>query len=47
MDTLNYGQVNSDITKYGLTEQSNTGSKLRKPPSDKFEDGLLVVGGQL
>lgn len=45
MDILNSEQVNSGKTEYGLTEQSNTGSKLRKPPSDASEDGLLAVRG--
>lgn len=45
MDKLNREKVNSDTTEYGLTEQSNTGSKLRKPPSEDSEDGLLCVGG--
>ncbi len=43
MDRLHNEKVNSDTTEYGLTEQSNTGSKLRKPPLEQSEDGLLCV----
>jgi len=45
MDKLNNEEVNSGITEYGLTEQSNTGSKLCKPPLEQSEDGLLCVHG--
>jgi hypothetical protein len=47
MDILNSEQVNIGTTEYGLTEQSNTGSKLCKPPSDSFGDGLLAVSGEV
>lgn len=37
-------EPNTATTEYGLTEQSNTGSKLCKPPLEKSEDGLLCAG---
>jgi 16S rRNA (guanine527-N7)-methyltransferase len=45
MDTLDSEQVNNGKTEYGLTGQTNTGSKLRRPPLDSSEDGLLAVRG--
>lgn len=47
MDKLKTEEVNSATTEYGLTEQSNTGSKLCKPPLEQSEDGLLCVGGEV
>lgn len=47
MDKLKNEEVNNGKTEYGLTEQTNTGSKLRKPPLEKSEDGLLCVPGEV
>lgn len=47
MDKLKNEEVNIGITEYRLTGQSNTGSKLCKPPLEQSEDGLLCVGGRV